>query len=332
MGHNLEKFKALVLQFAYDAHTQHGGQDLIKNALNAFGQLYKAQDACLHANLFEDGKEDAQLMQLVSCYLRLLQQDRDIVEQSGENAYESYFRPTLLNTTLANVPKILDQWRQDLEKLSEQLQHLSDCLSQSSAVQQDYQAIFLSLQIQPHFLALLLSFRATFAVEWHDKFPINVPVTLQNDWSNSITEIQGFLQGIHTAATNDQLPEPLFTYLDDLISKANAMATAPQNSNYSMLDVIVRMQTLTWNLKSETPSTFVGWCSSAFDQNHGDPDAAQFLTRWLKWGRWGTIDQLIYKNSRNMLRGNPESNAGFIMREYERSLPNGCFLHAPPFP
>jgi hypothetical protein len=242
----LEKLKALLLQFVYDAYRAKvdNAAPLIARLHTVFGQFYAVVDRCIHVNLFSNTKADDDAVKLISCYIRL---DRDAIAiwQGPDQAYEEYFRHKLLNVPVGKIPVIMQPWCDGIEQLADQLSHLVeyiDCPSPYDAIQslhfpgftlpEDYCATLISLGLQPHLLALLLKFRSQFGVEWHQRFP--GPAN-----NLSLIPIQGLLNDVEQRARAVQPPSPqaLFDYIESFRS-----SDCTPRKEISMIEVVERMQ------------------------------------------------------------------------------------------
>ncbi|KAB2933760.1 MAG: DUF262 domain-containing protein [Candidatus Contendobacter sp.] len=303
---NLEKLKSLLLQYAVDV----SNIPLTRQLHTEFGKLYKTLDSCVFCNLFNNGKDgDDQLVRLLSCYLRMAT-DRDAIWQSAEAAYDNFFRAELQNAAgnPVNVTALITNWLKDIKEVVEQLQQLENYLSgrlgagvpslhyTHCSVNDDYRVTLLSLRLQPHFLALLLKFRALYGREWHQSFPITAlfnPALVQ-PIQTAILDIQSRSQNQPKALT-------------DLLDKLSRYDWVPR-TKISMLEVIERMQILNWNMSSRWNANFVNYCRSTFSKSVND-----FIQQWSTW--CGAKDFV-----ENILSGFNETNLKFLLKEQERSL------------
>lgn len=306
----LEKLKSLLLQFAFDDHNH----TLIANLHTVFGTLYKILDDCLHSGLFTEMNADAEMVKLLSCYLRL-NNDREAIEQSADLAYEKFFRDKLLNTNQAGVSTIIQNWCNDIEEVSQQLQQLNRYLNgtiNSSSIHfqaptslfGDYRATIISLGLQPHILALLLKFRALYKEEWHKRFPIQSNVF-------SLTSIHDFLNNVRQRTIDGGAStQPLLDYIDNLL-----VFDVQPKPDISMLEVVERIQVFDWNLGSKRYQSFVDFCKSTFKYSL----PADFIA---KWTAWRSPDDFI----KQVLFNYAESNFKFILSEYERKMGGNLYL------
>ena len=104
----LEKFKALLIEFAYDAlRSSSSAQSILISQLHrAFGDLYKILDICIYVNLFSNkpGAADSAIIRLLSCYIRIDQEaDKTSIWQGAEESYQEFFRKKLAETPITKV-------------------------------------------------------------------------------------------------------------------------------------------------------------------------------------------------------------------------------------
>jgi hypothetical protein len=98
------------------------------------------------------------------------------------------FRKELLDNhpSAEEAHHLLEIWVTAMEEVAGQLAQLVKYLSgdmgsvpslyyMDRTIREDYRTVLLSLRIQPHFLALLLKFRALYQREWHERFSIDFP-------------------------------------------------------------------------------------------------------------------------------------------------------------
>lgn len=313
---NLEKLKSLLLQYAVDINNI----SLIRQLHTEFGELYKTLDLCVYCHLFDDGEDgDDQLVRLLSCYLRMAT-DRDAIWQSSEAAYDNFFRAKLQNTagSPVNVTALISAWIKDIKEVIDQLQQLEGYLSRRLGastpslhnyphcfVNDDYRVTLLSLRLQPHFLALLLKFRALYGREWHVRFPITAhynPALVQ-PIKNAISDIQARLK--------DPQPQALTDLLKELFERQWVPRT-----EISMLEVVERMQVLNWNMGSRWNATFVNYCNSTFSISVNN-----FIQQWANWcSVKDFVEDILFRFN--------ETNLKFLLKEQERSL--GGDLHFSP--
>lgn len=305
----LERLKALILQSVFEAYA---GPDLTASANRlhfAFGQIYLTLDRLCHIGLFSKGDDgDQEMVKLLSCYLRLCT-DAKSIWQSGNTAYEEYFRCTLsLNP---NIQSTIEYWIGGIEAVAEGLNHLNGCLTdstgtssiifpQNSSLVDDYKAIFLSLGLQPHLLALLLRYRViTNKADWHERYPIQAT---QASAFNII--ISDYLQDVsQNANVNHQQVLPY------IISLQNSLGNTQPRSQLSMLEAVERLQVLNWNLGSRWQETFIRSCKAILTDGN---DPTTIIRYWFQW--CGGQNFL-----HNVLTGWNETNFRYLTREIERS-------------
>ena len=315
---NLEKLKSLLLQYAVNVNNIL----LTRQLHTEFGELYKTLDLCVHCHLFDDGEDgDDQLVRLLSCYLRMAN-DRDAIWQSSEAAYDNYFRAKLQNAAgnPVNVTTLISAWIKDIKEVIDQLQQLEGYLSGRLGastpslhnyphcfVNDDYRVTLLSLRLQPHFLALLLKFRALYVREWHVRFPITAhynPALVQ-PIQTTILDIQNRSQGQPAVLTN---------FLD----KLSRHDWIPR-TEISMLEVVERMQVLNWNMGSRWNATFVNYCNSTFSISVND-----FIQQWANWcSVKDFVEDILFRFN--------ETNLKFLLKEQERRLGGNLHFSLPSY-
>ena len=320
----LEKLKALLLQYVYDASRIHvpDAYPLITQLHTIFGQLYQVIDRCILVELFSGSKADDDAVKLISCYIRL-DVDHRAIWQGPDQAYEEYFRYQLEQAQLQDIPGIVQPWSQKIQELTDQLSNLVSCIQGAQLcnatpslnfggfqLSDDYHAILISLGLQPHLLALLLRFRAKFNTDWHQRFPVPVGafsrapiVTLLNDIRARANIIQPPPMGI-------------LNYIDELLEAK----VAPRNE-ISMIEIVERMQLVNWNLGHKLHAGFQVACLAMNNlQNAGD--CIQL------WRNWCSCDGFIA----NILYSYNGVNFGYLLKEMERDRTNIHNLHRKSFP
>lgn len=321
----LEKLKALLLQFVYEARQAHipGAQPLIIDLHDTFGELYRVVDRCLHVELFGEG--DYEAVRLISCYIRLnpLYGDAAAIWQGADQAYESFFRTSLWNANIADIPGLVGGWVTRIREVATQLDHLVNCITNQTPVQgraslhfphsplsTDYRAVLLSLRLQPHLLALLMEFRHQYpTVEWHTRFA--VPIHAFN-----LQPIHDLLNNIANRAVQLQPPAPpaLGKYITRLLERE--IQPRPE---MSMLEIVERMQMIDWNLGAKKNQTFVDYWNAMAHQQ-GSADCIQL------WLSWRSCDDFVSR----ILYSHVETNLRYLLKEAERD--QGGDLHTTPFP
>lgn len=312
----LEKFKPLLMQFAFDAKDHK----LIQRLHSVFGELYSALNASTSGLFLEGSDGDAQLMQLISCYLRMASDGKSLW-QSGETAYAEYFRAKLLEKSEPEGLCLINTWLDSIKELADQLPSLEQYLSRDLgsepsmhfpahfSLSDDYRATLLSLGLQPHLLALLLRFRAIYACDWHQQFPMPASGNPQ-----LATLILDLIADVRDRAQKIQgTPQALFDYLD-ILQRDNWY---PRNK-MSMLEVVERMQLFNWNLGARWYQNFVHWCRATI---LAGMTPENFVA---KWGTWCSAVSFI----QNVLTGYNDPNFKFLLKEYERNF--GKNLHETP--
>jgi hypothetical protein len=317
----LEKLKALLLQFVYEAHRAQifGAQPLINVLHSTFGDLYRVVDRCLHVELFGEG--DYEAVRLISCYIRL-DSDAAAIWQGADQAYESFFRNGLWEAKIAAIPSLVGGWVDRVREVATQLDHLVDCITNRPPVQgqpslhipgfplsTDYRAVLLSLGLQPHLLALLLKFRAQYgAVEWHERFAVAARAF-------DLQPIQHLLNDIANRAGVLQPPSPLAlgAYIAQLLERE--IQPKPE---MSMLEIVERMQMVDWNLGSRRKQGFVYYWGAMANQQ-GPADCIQ------QWLGWRSCDDFVS----SILNRHVEANLRYLLKEGERD--QGGDLYTMPF-
>lgn len=311
----LEKLKSLLLQFASDA----GALSLIRRLHMSFGRLYRVLDDCQHLNLMSEEKGDDEIVQLLSCYLRI-DNDSGAIEESAETAYQEFFRDHLLQHS-DTVQSVIGIWCEGIAQMSDQLEQLNRYLAGAlgrdirslhfgnpGSVSDDYRAVLLSLGLQPHILALLLKFRAIFNVEWHEQFAVNA---LPPD----LAPIDGLLEDVRRQAQTVGAPSGLTDYVS-LLSRASSEIRQKK----SMLEVGERLQLLDWNLGSRKRQTFMYRCQDTFAY----ADAGDFVGSWLTFR---SADDFIHNV---LFEYNNTTNLRYLLGEYERSHGKNLHFNVPP--
>jgi len=315
----LEKLKSLLLQFAFDAQCDR----LIGEVHVAFRKLYEVLDSCLHVKLFSEQHCDDEMMRLLSCYL-WMDKDSKVIWQGADAAYEEVFRSRLF-LPQTDVPTTISKWCKGIIEVADQLTQLVRYLArgpvpefdiaslhfpQQGSIADDYKVTLLSLQLQPHLLALLLKFRALYGKEWHERFPIYAtPITPLRK------PIDELLHSVHQWTQSSGGPQTLGGYLDT-VSACNAQP----KTVLSMLEAVERIQVLNWNLGSRRYQSFVDFCRATFGS------AMQADAFVGKWAAWCGAGDFIY----SVLHGFNEANFKFLLKEYERSQGNDLHFKLPP--
>jgi len=312
----LERLKAVILQAVFESGA-NTANTLANKYHSAFGRIYKVLDKLCHMGLFRDGeKGDQDMVKLFSCYIRL-KTDAKSIWQGGSDAYDEFFRATLSDPK-TDIPLILTDWLIAIEEVSEGLEHLNNCLTDSSKTPSiffpnnsylvdDYKAIFLSLELQPHLLALLLKFRVlTNKQDWHIRYPINAtqhPTT-------SVKIIQDHLQDVRQNA--QVASSHVLTYIDQLESQL--MDIKPRNE-LSILEAIERLQVLNWNLGSRRNEGFKVSCNASLITGKSAMDIVDY------WFHWCSGNDFLS----NLLTRWNDPNFRYLLREMERDF--GQYIH-----
>lgn len=317
----LEKFKSLLLEYII-FHALPGA--MVSRLHTLFGNLYCILDTCIKLKLFS---EDDQLMQLISVYIRAADRDGDSLWQSGEMAFEKYFKQMLKDAPAnKNVSSIIQSWLDQIDSLTEQLGYLagiktgdkiktgSTLLStgslhfSGSTLQDDYDVVLHSLGLQPGQLALMLKFRELFVgCDWHEKS------TIRCHYDKSITTaIKKHLDDVRTEAKELGISN-IDGYLCELSHKVENLPNDDKDCDceISMLEVIESIQIFVWNRGKNPNANFVGsYAASLSDSITG------FMQRWCGWWQSG-LDSIQY-----FLSGNDNVNFSYVLKEYERKLGN----------
>lgn len=323
----LEKLKALLLQYAYDAFRAHvpNAAPLVTQLQHVFGQIYRVIDRCIHVGLFSKSKADDDAVKLISCYLRL-DTDGDAIWQGPDQAYELFFRLNLQNAAVADIPAILQPWCDRIQELADQLSHLVKCIESVApynaiaslhfngfTLPDDYHATLISSSLQPHLLALLLRYRAQCGAEWHQRFPVP-------GHAFPLLPIHGLLADIEARARDTQPPPPQALY--DYVQKLRSIDTHPRRE-ISMIEVVERMQLANWNLGHRW---YAGFQGAARAMNHLR-NAQDCIQHWLGWcNADGFIANILYSVN--------DTNIRYLLKEMERersALHNLHNLHRPTF-
>ncbi len=306
----LERLKSLMLQSVFETCSASTLTTLANRFHSAFGRIYRILDKLCHIGLFHDDEEgDREMVKLLSSYLRL-DTDAKSIWQGGDAAYEEFFRDTL-STTSANIPLTLTNWLTGIEEVAEGLEYLNSCLTSSSTgpsiffprrsnLVDDYKAIFLSLGLQPHLLALLIKFRILTKVDWHTRFPIvTAPLTAL------VKKINDYLHNISPKISHSEV----LKYINNLQSMLKEIK---QKHEISMLEVVERLQILNWNLGARWYETFKKSCKTSLGtSNPADPE--KIVSYWFNWcGGHDFLD--------NVLNGWNDTNFRYLTCEMERSF------------
>ncbi|MBV5274791.1 MAG: DUF262 domain-containing protein [Lamprocystis purpurea] len=319
----LEKLKALLMQFVYDASRAHEPEadDLIDVLHHVFGALYLVIDRCIHVGLFSESKADDDAVKLISCYLRL-DTDGAAIWQGPDQAYENFFRQILLDAAVADIPGIVQPWCNRLRELADQLGHLLECINgavdgavpslhfDGFLLKDDYHATVISLGLQPHLLALLLRFRSQFHAEWHQRFPVT-PNPFPMPIHELLDNIAARARGIDPAP-----PQALFDY----ISHLREAECAPR-LELSMIEIVERMQLVNWNMGHRWYAGFRD-TSNTMGQL---PQAQDGINLWLGWCSCNGFVSDILDSPK-------DPNIRYLLKEMERKLTAHHNLHRRPLP
>jgi hypothetical protein len=320
----LEKLKALLLQFVYDAFRAGVpyAAPLIDNLHAVFGHLYRIVDRGIHTGLFSKKNADDEVVKLISCYIRL-DIDGAAIWQGADQAYDVFFRDGLQDAAVANIPAIVAPWCEGIRELADQLAHLLDCIDgtvygavpslhfNGFLLKDDYHATVISLGLQPHLLALLLRFRAQFDVEWHQRVPVQ-----RNPFP--FTPIHNLLDDVAARAQGIDPPPP--QALLDYITYLRDTECTPR-PEISMIEVVERMQLANWNMGHRW---LAGFCDTA--RRMGNlPTAKDGIQIWLGWCNCeGFIS--------NILDSSNDANIRYLLKEMERERTAQHNLHATGLP
>lgn len=306
----LERLKSAILQAVFESEM---GSVLANRVHATFGRIYKILDKLCHLGLFhKDEQGDQEMVQLFSCYLRL-KTDADSIWQSGDTAYEKFFRPTLFDAK-TDIPVTIANWLTAIEEIANGLDHLYHCLTDTSKTPSiffsrsnsylvdDYKAVFLSLGLQPHLFALLLKFRALTGQDWHIRYAVSTT------YSTTLAKlIQDHIAKVRNEALTASAHTQVQTYLDDLEVK---LKDIKPRYELSMLEAVERLQTLNWNLASRRNAGFIGSCNANLVETNS---AASIVDSWFSW--CNGYDFLF-----NVLTRWNDKNFRYLLREMEREL------------
>lgn len=300
----LEKLKSLLLQSA--SEIQELG--LTRRLHRTFGQLYRVLDDCRHTGLISEKNGDDEIVKLLSCYIRL-SLDGSAIHQSADASYQDFFRSRLLESADKTL-SIVGGWCNDIDGMSLQLSQLNRYLNgtlghdekslhfmQPNSLSDDYRVVLLSLTLQPHLMALLLKFRATYGQEWHVRFSVQVP-------GPNLRPVDELLADVRR-----QFPSQSVNYLDSLSEISREFRQA-----LSMLEVVERLQLLDWNLGSRKFGTFAMRSKATLDLE----EASDFVK---SWAAWRGPDDFIFQ----ILHTHNDQNIRYLLKEYERS--RHCNIH-----
>jgi len=311
----LEKLKSLLLQFASDARALASDQaaTLIHRLHIVFGKLYQVLDDCQHVGLMPKKNGDDEMVRLLSCYLHLAN-DSSAIYKGADAAYQEFFRDYLMKRP-SEVLSVVNNWCAAIDEMSGQISQLNRYLGGNlgghesslhfgnrASLSDDYRVTVLSLKPQPHLLALLLKFRATFKIEWHERFAVTTPAL-------DLGPIDTLLRNVRARAQAESGPSALEDYIDGL-----SHMRPDRRRQLSALEVVEQLQLLDWNLGSRKIAGFAfRWTESL-----GQKFPAEFVN---SWAAWRTSDDFI----RDILYRGNETNIRYVLKEFEREY--GQNLH-----
>jgi len=311
----LEKFKSLLFEYALN----YNSGNLTRSIHKIFSKLYQLLDEGSDSGLFPEGKAgDDRLMQYMLTYMRI-NQHADNYWQSGDHAYD-IFRKELISTT--DKSTLLTSWLDEIQIIYDQLKHLNDCMSGKEAtvnnpsficlgrtIRDDYDIIIRSLGLSSRSIAVLLKFRALYKAEWHDRFPMQCICNpdLFKSLSDHLNQIRGKTknQEIHTQI--------------DLVDMPSCDQKPPYQCNYSMLQVVERMELLIWKRGYNPQGKFKDKWNAVF--GNGDFFAQDAVTAWYSWYYPENDFPRFIQDDGN------ESIFRYILREYEGYLNKGVNIH-----
>jgi hypothetical protein len=265
---------------------------------------------------------DSQLVQLIAIYL-WAGTHSEVQWHSGENAYRDFFRKELLDNhpSAKKAHDLLNTWITAMEEVAEQLAQLVKYLSggtgsepslhnpTSRKITDDYRAVLLSLRVQPHFLALLLKFRILCKREWHEQFSVPFPYD-----AKLINPIQDLIKRVKEGINDTQLEmERIREYANDLLEKTQSFLPDGDTREISMLEVIERLQLLSWNTGSSRPATFM----KSWNKASAYTAPTEFISHWATW-ELGL--NFIHKITFESLGDRNEANFRYLFKEYEWNL------------
>ena len=315
----LEKFKSLLLE--YDLN-ENGG-NLAQPIHIVFSSLYQVLDEGIHSGLFPEGEAgDDRLMQYIFVYMRISKAPENYW-QSGESVYIE-LRKELIATETANKSILLNEWLNAMKEVCEQLKHLNACLlgtipdakkpsfiCKGRTITEDYNIIIRSLKLSSRSVAVLLKFRALYNVEWHDQFPITC--TCNSDLYEPLSE---HLKKIRGGTKNNEISK-LIDELEDTIPFFE-QKTSPYQHNYSMLQVVERMELLIWQRHNPQGTFRHNWNATFINSKFSAKDA---VTAWYSW-------YYVENDFPRFVQDNEhEPTFRYVLREYESYLNKGANIH-----
>lgn len=170
--------------------------------------------------------------------------------------------------------------------------------------------------MQPHFLALLLKFRALYQREWHERFSVSFR------YNAKLTHpIQDLIKQVKEGMSDTRMEmEKVSEYANDLLEKTQSFLPDRDRDTreISMLEVVERLQLLSWNLGSKPSAKFMkGWNMTS---TYTAP--TKFIDHWASWNDGlGFIRQIAF--------GSNETNFRYLLKEYEWNLGASATYFAP---
>jgi len=254
-----------------------------------------------------------------STYMRI-NQHADNYWQSGDHAYD-IFRKELIST--ADKSTLLTSWLDEIQIIYDQLKHLNDCMSGKEptvknpsficlgrTIQDDYDIIIRSLGLSSRSIAVLLKFRALYKAEWHDRFPMKCICNpdLFKSLSDHLNQIRGRTEN-----------KEIHTQIDLVDMPSCDQKPSPYQCQYSMLQVVERMELLIWKRGYNPQGKFKDKWNAVFGNNGFSAQDA--VTAWYSWYYPENDFPRFIQDDGN------ESIFRYILREYEGYLNKGVNIH-----
>lgn len=316
----LEKLKAILIE--YDLNHAHGAN--ISRIHQCFGRVYNILNVYVSSGIFEKSNCDSRFTQYISVYLRAAL-DVDCQWQSGEAAFECFFRPELHQAISASsVGSLILDWITNIDELCEQMNYLAQLIQPSSAItsspsifypktrslRDDYEIILKHLKLSPSCFALLMKFRAQTKADWHTKFPVRSAINSQvkSILSDALHRVESTHEHIKNKA-------------EQLNGEIQKLPSADEQCEIglSMLEIVERIELSIWRLGSAPRANFMhNWVAHCPATN-----ATGFIGGWANWWQ----NSLAFINT--VLHGRNESIFRYILMEYESYL-GGTTMHFKP--
>ncbi len=322
----LEKFKSLL--FEYDLNYNDG---ILSHSIHSlFSNLYQVLDEGANSGLFPEGESgDNRLMQYIFTYIKI-SKDPDNYWQDGNNAYSKLREEMVETSKKGALPSLLTEWIDELKDIHEQLNHLNECLLGKEPtvispsficpgrnIQDDYNIIIKSLILSSRSIAVLLKFRALHNdlfgknVEWHDRFPMDC--ICNPDLFKSLSD---HLDQIRGKTKNKEIHSQI-----DLVNIPSCEQKLPYTCEYSMLQIVERMELLIWK-RYNPKGTFKDTWNVVFDRRYYT--AKRAVTEWYSWYPTAENDfpRMIQEDVHKT-----EAIFRYLLKEYESYLNKGAMIH-----